>query len=261
MLPYVTILGLNVGTYTLMAFCGGVSMVAYILITNHFGRCGNIPIKKLLFLICTSCFGLFFGATGLSLFSKFILATSTDAYYGYTVFEVLDASVGSAMIYGGLFGFIAAAMFCCKILEVPHRLFMGIYAPAQALLYTFGRLGCLGNGCCFGVPHSFGYTLATYDGINRFPTQAIEITVNVVLFVVLAVLARRWGEKNAYKTLPLYLFVYAFIRFFEEFMRADALRYLLTVSINQWISIAVIFLVLIWWLKQPSTDKMAKQTT
>ncbi len=76
---------------------------------------------------------------------------------------ILKLTEGGLVIYGGVFGGIAAGALYCRLHRLPLRAVGDLIAPAFLIGYAFGRIGCLLNGCCFG-----GICLATLPTIT-FP--------------------------------------------------------------------------------------------
>ncbi len=63
---------------------------------------------------------------------------------------IVKLTEGGLVIYGGVFGGIAAGCIFCLVHRQPIRAFGDLIAPAFLIGYSFGRIGCLLNGCCFG---------------------------------------------------------------------------------------------------------------
>ena len=120
--------------------------------------------------------------------------------------------------------------------------------PLIPFLLFFGRLGCFMSGCCYGVEAPWGICFpdggAAPAHTPLVPTQLISAAAQLLLFVLLMVVRQRMrGEELTL----LYLGLYAPFRFVLEFWRGDAVL-LGTLSINQWISLAVMLFILPVWL-------------
>lgn len=113
---------------------------------------------------------------------------------------------------GGMFGVIAIK----KILGIKLRL-GNVIAPSVALGMVIGRMGCFLNGCCYGIPASWGFDFG--DGLRRLPAQLFESAFHFIAFVFLVCC------KNKVKTpgllFKLYLLTYFIFRFFMEFIREN----------------------------------------
>jgi phosphatidylglycerol---prolipoprotein diacylglyceryl transferase len=64
--------------------------------------------------------------------------------------NILKLTEGGLVIYGGIFGGLAAALIYCRRNKLPILSTADLVVPAFLIGYGFGRLGCLLHGCCFG---------------------------------------------------------------------------------------------------------------
>ncbi len=264
MYPTFNLLGRTIGLYSVMALIG--LLLAGFLgcrIARKRGHDDNIMIALLLWI----CVGVLAGghllyaalnykAIGV-LFNTPGLVKSLDDFWA-----ALQYIFGGAVFYGGLIGGIVAGLIYLK----KHRLSLPEYgdmiAPLIPLFHAFGRIGCFLGGCCYGVECSFGFTythalIPDANGVSRFPVQLAEAGCNALLFAVLWILLRKGKLKG--RLLPLYLLVYAILRFALEFFRGDAARGIfLGVSTSQWISLALFFGAGVWLLltrRKEETEK------
>lgn len=178
------------------------------------------------------------------------------------VLQNLMVVFGGAVFYGGLLGGLVAGFICLRAKRMDIPLYTDLAAPAIPLFHLFGRLGCFLSGCCYGIKSPLGFVyhyspLPGANGLRRFPVQLLEAGVNLGLFVLLALLLRRGRLPG--KLLRLYLCLYAFSRFFLEFLRGDALRgFLWGLSTSQAISLGVLavtlasFLPALWRRYRPA---------
>lgn len=125
---------------------------------------------------------------------------------------------------GGLLGyFLGTKIAKCKLFD-----FTDIFAVIIPLVHGFGRIGCFFAGCCYGrfVPGT----------MISFPVQLLESGVLFLLALFLFV----GFMKNQRHLLFGYLFSYAMIRFFLEYLRGDTIRgYFGIFSTSQWICIGI----------------------
>lgn len=63
---------------------------------------------------------------------------------------VVKLTEGGLVIYGGIFGGIFGGLAFCLRHHLPVRAMGDLIAPAFLIGYSFGRIGCLLNGCCYG---------------------------------------------------------------------------------------------------------------
>ena len=58
---------------------------------------------------------------------------------------------GGLVFHGGLIFAIIAIYLACRLFNIPLLNMLDVAAPATALGYAFGRIGCFLNGCCYGI--------------------------------------------------------------------------------------------------------------
>lgn len=148
----------------------------------------------------------------------------------------------SGMIfYGGLIGGAFAALIVVRLNHYDFDTYANAIVPSIPLGHAFGRLGCLLAGCCYGMAYNGPFAVhSAFADPNEslFPVQACEAILNLFLFVILSVYAKR--NRNGMITLVLYLMLYAAVRFVLEFFRGDPTRSkYLGINASQWISLAV----------------------
>ncbi len=99
------------------------------------------------------------------------------------------------------------------------------------LAHAVGRVGCFLAGCCYGA--------FIGESDVRHPTQLYEAGGLFLLTGALSVQERRHGHL----LVPVYLLAYATLRFGVEFLRVDDRGEWLGFSTSQWISLALILVV------------------
>jgi hypothetical protein len=106
-------------------------------------------------------------------------------------------------------------------------------ASALCVLFTFGRVGCLGAGCCHG--RAWTGVIPRRLGLRRVPTQAMEIALWALLAgaSAAAVVGAPTGA-----ALTLVLGAYGPARFALEWVRGDRRPRALGLSESQWIAAA-----------------------
>jgi len=75
----------------------------------------------------------------------------TDSFW-QTLGRVLNFPEGGLVIYGGLFGALAAVYVFLGKNKLPVLAMFDLLAPSLLIGLALGRLGCLLNGCCYGGP-------------------------------------------------------------------------------------------------------------
>jgi phosphatidylglycerol:prolipoprotein diacylglycerol transferase len=168
--------------------------------------------------------------------------------------------------YGGLFGGALAAAWVFKKHKLPLARVADIAAPALALGYGIGRIGCfLAGDATWGkvseVPWAMAFpnavsgwtdplTGAPYPpGVRVHPTQLYELVQSVFAFAILWVLRKRPYPPGT--IFYLYLILAGSMRFIVEFWRANPLLGL-GMTEYQWISLALVALGLLQVLRPHS---------
>lgn len=122
---------------------------------------------------------------------------------------------GRSIVGGLIFGFLAA--------EAAKPL-LGYTLPPNdrfAVVIPFsvatGRVGCLLDGCCRGLPYDGWIAIAGSDGVLRYPSQLIEMLFHAATGVTFLVLVRRGLLPG--RIFAVYLMAYGVFRFLTEFLR------------------------------------------
>ncbi|RYD06480.1 hypothetical protein N752_03905 [Desulforamulus aquiferis] len=106
-------------------------------------------------------------------------------------------------------------------------------------------MGCFLNGCCFGIPHSFGVAYPVGSDANfifgsqkLFPAVLFEAGWDIL---VLALLLKIFTKKPFDGFIALsYFILYSVGRFTIEFWRGDSLRTIMDFKVAQLTSIITI---------------------
>jgi prolipoprotein diacylglyceryltransferase len=114
-----------------------------------------------------------------------------------------------------------------------------LFAPAIAIGFAIGRVGCLMRGCCYGTPTDLFIGMDFGDNILRHPTQLYEIVYFSGFFI--------FSLSRIEAALPGQLFnllinSYFILRFFEEFIRYNENLWF-GLSFFQYISIVAIIFI------------------
>ena len=133
----------------------------------------------------------------------------------------LETLLFGKSVVGGLLGGTLSVFLAKRLGHIRLRLGNTI-APAAALGLAIGRLGCFCNGCCYGVPVSWGVDFG--DGIRRLPTQLMEAGFQFTAFLILHVLHDR--SKTPGILFKLYVIAYFAFRFGLEFVRVNPVFWL-----------------------------------
>jgi len=193
----------------------------------------NVKFVDMLKIFAVSAVGAYIGATIL-----FVVTRTPWLIANFSVDNLIRLITrGGIVYYGGLFGVLLAIKMYAKFCRNNERAIFKMITPAIPLFHSFGRIGCLMAGCCFGrsLPAPIIFN-GVY--IDRIPTQAIESLFNLAIFFTIIFVEKR---RNDWDSLRFYLLSYATFRFAIEFLRDDVARgVFLTLSTSQWISIGII---------------------
>jgi phosphatidylglycerol---prolipoprotein diacylglyceryl transferase len=146
--------------------------------------------------------------------------------------------------YGGLMGGFLGVVAWTLIRRRPLDIVANAMAPAVALGYAIGRIGCqLAGDGDYGkvstLPWAMGYphgTVPTPPGVRVQPTPIYEIVVMGFVTWILWRLATRY-DKSGWWTFGWFLVLSAIERFLVEFVRRDPVWFW-RLTQPQWFSIA-----------------------
>ncbi len=201
------------------------------------------------------------------LFFYLIIAGLVGARLGHVIFfnlpyyinhplDVVKIWQGGLSIHGAvLFGLIAL-YFWCKSYKVNIKQIADILIPALPLAQAIGRWGNYFNQELYGkatdslvgIPIAFNNRVEDYNQSTHFqPTFFYEFVLNLILFFSLHKLLAK--KLKAGLITLIYLAGYSIIRFSMEFIRIDETPVVLGMRLPQLISLVVIILVVILYLK------------
>ena len=130
--------------------------------------------------------------------------------------------------YGGLIGGFLAVVGWTLVRRIPLDIVANAMAPAVAMGYAIGRIGCqlAGDGDygkVSGLPWAMGYphgTVPTPPGVRVQPTPIYEVIVMSFVVWILWRLATRY-DKSGWWTFGWFLILSAVERFAVEFVRRN----------------------------------------
>ena len=201
--------------------------------------------------------GTIVGARGL-----YVLSYWRDDFAGRPLWQIFNIRGGGLVFYGGLIGASIACILYVRSKKLPLWKVADVLAPSIALGHSFGRIGCLMNGCCYGNACDLPWAIHFPDnhptrGAGVHPTQIYEAALNLGLYAALAWLYRR--KKFDGQVFALYLISYAVLRAFVEFFRGDyPANYLhAQATPGQVLSIPIFAAgALLWWVLSGSKSKV-----
>lgn len=160
-------------------------------------------------------------------------------YAGGPIWRLLATWEGGVSFYGAIGGgFLAAAWFTRR-----HKMSLArvadTVAPGLAIAAAVGRIGCLLNGCCYGLPSSgfFGVFTRFAPGL-RHPTQLYEAGAYFLVFILLLWWQRRYTRVPGQLFLT-FIWAYLIGRYGVEFLRADGYRIYPWLTLTQAASLVI----------------------
>ncbi len=173
--------------------------------------------------------------------------------------EILAIWEGGMVFYGGLiFGFIALVLMA-KAKKMSIITLLDAAAPAVALGYAIGRIGCFLRGCCFGVECNLPWAMHFPESAGlRHPTQMYSFAAGLLIFAALIFLYYR--NKKAGNVFIAGLILYSLYRFIIEFFRFSP-SYWLWFTPSQWISLVLLISITLYiYLRDKKSMIIADKT-
>ena len=150
--------------------------------------------------------------------------------------------------YGGLIGGFLAVVGWTLVRRIPLDIVANAMAPAVAMGYAIGRIGCqlAGDGDygkVSGLPWAMGYphgTVPTPPGVRVQPTPIYEVIVMSFVVWILWRLATRY-DKSGWWTFGWFLILSAVERFAVEFVRRNPVWFA-GLTQPQWVAIVSVII-------------------
>jgi len=173
-------------------------------------------------------------------------------------FEIVAFWRGGLVWYGGFIGATLYVYFSTRKHRLNPLKFLDIVMPATALAHSFGRMGCLAAGCCFGLPtdkpwavtfpdESMAHAAQHNEGLVGYgdatlaihPTQMYEALGEIGLFWLM--ISMRPHKRFHGQLFLTWLALYPVLRSTIEFFRGDSERgvWMFGLSTSQYLSILV----------------------
>lgn len=203
-----------------------------------------------------------FAVIGGMIFSRLIHVIDRWDYYIQHPSQIIGfEGVG---VYGAVIGVLLAIVIYCSVKKLSIWLIADLVSPGSLVGMAVGRVGCILNGCCYGV-ESDAFCSVTYTNPNTYaplnvsvlPTQFFHLIWNLAAFAVLWALRKRLQPRG--NLFLLYLALYAMgdliIRFFRQ-----GTPWLFGMQQAQLIGIVILVVTVPWFiLRMLSYRKKAKQ--
>lgn len=243
---------LDIGPITIYSY-GAMIALGFLLIVYGMGKLSpQIGVKSdnVIDLVLGAAIG---GIVGSRIY--YVLAYDFS-YYLANPIQIFNIRQGGLVYFGGLIGgsLVVIAIILYRkwpLWEIADL--AGIFIP---LGYTFGRIGCFLNGCCYGIETDsfWGITFREVAGGPYHPTMLYSGVIGLALFIF-----GLWYRKKrsfAGEAFLLYLILYSVGRFFVEFLRVNPSVFgLLTVAQSTSILITITATILYPILKRKNAYK------
>lgn len=253
---YPKILGID--AYVVMAAIG---FAAAFLLAFFRRKTFNYKPLDIVSMLCVSIMGLTIGAKLLFIATELPAVIANDFSA-----EIVESRIinGGFVFYGGVIGASVCICILAGIMKRDRVEMMNYVIPCFSTFHCFGRIGCLLQGCCYGVESSAGGVYIA--GATRVPVQLYEaIALAAITACMLLIEAYCRKKGSAYNLIPVYILLYAPTRFLLETLRGDELRGVASIVVNyatsdggfiwsfdlstsQLISLILLIAVGVWWI-------------
>ncbi|UCF10423.1 MAG: prolipoprotein diacylglyceryl transferase [Candidatus Bipolaricaulota bacterium] len=152
-------------------------------------------------------------------------------YYGQHLVDIVKLWQGGLAIHGGVIAGLLAVFLYARVKRVRFWALTDALTPSLILGQAIGRIGNLTNGDAFGLPTTLPWGLRfplsspagqAFPGQATHPSMLYEMILNLMIFALLWVWARKRGFRDGFVT-ALYFILYAVARSIVSFTRADSL--------------------------------------
>jgi len=190
----------------------------------------------------------------------------TSRVIDYTQFPLKIIDGGGLTIEGAVLG-AALGIWVYSLFnkKFPYGLFVDAVAPAIILAQAIGRLGCLINGCCYGLESNLPFAIVYTNpnsygplGVPVLPTQFFEIVYNLIVFGILMGLRNRLKPDGS--LFMIYLSLYAVWRIGIDFIR-DGNPFFFNLHQAQFIGIVTLLITIPVMLRKTRWVKPDKPET
>lgn len=203
---------------------------------------------SLVVVLDMALFGTLGGVLGARLFHVFFESAflPNPDYYWEKPIRILHFWQGGYVGYGAFIGTTLAILAYLFIRKLPVLKYADLVALGAPLIVFFIRIGCLGEGCCYGKPTDFWLHFTFTDEIPRHATQLYDMINALLAFGIVHWVYFKKRHFLGLATLSFFA-SYAVGRFWIEFLRGDADRgvYLNFISTSQITSLVILGVVIV----------------
>ncbi len=190
--------------------------------------------------------GVFLGSVGLYFFAY------GGGWAGNISFLHRYRMVAGGSFLGTFAGASAALAVFCYLRRKAFWAIADVLAAAAPLGLVFMRLGCLLNGCCYGIPTRLPWGIVfsgpcavapDLRGVPLHPTQLYEAGGDLAIFLLLHLAVRsriKRGSLSPGDGFFIFAGLYGLLRFFVDFLRAGDPGVVSPwgLSLAQWVGLA-----------------------
>jgi len=180
--------------------------------------------------------------------------------------------IGGLVILGGVAAAIPVAAHFLKKHKISFLKMTDVMMPSLALGIAIGRIGCLLNGCCFGLPTDLPWGIqfpktclagAEFPNKHIHPTQLYESLYSIIIMLIL--IWRTQRSRFEGELFFIFLGLYGIFRFFNEMLRHYETSMIILGSSEGWhltasmaASLGMLAIGFIYWFKFKHKAKRAR---
>ena len=155
---------------------------------------------------------------------------------------------GGLTFYGSVIAGFCFDMIYLKIKQIPVWKAMDCIGFGLGPGIAIARIGCFLNGCCYGLEcsPSIGFQFRAAGQGYYHATQIYESILSLIAFCIILWFIKHKQTHHG-QVLLGFISLYAFFRFFIEFIRAENPVFLLGMTLSQVLSILFITISIIIW--------------
>ena len=150
-------------------------------------------------------------------------------YYAANPGQIISLQLSGLAIYGGLVGGLVAVAGYAAWKKLSFWRLADVAAVGLPLGQAVGRVGCLINGCNYGVPTGLPWgvvwtnpgAMAPINDVARHPAQAYEALLSLAVFGLVWMLRKRFKTDGV--LFLVYMVAYSLGRFPISFVREDTI--------------------------------------
>lgn len=174
----------NISTYILII---GIAFLISFIVFYKISKKNYIKLD-IIYIYVINIVGFAIGSKLMSLISNNI---------EMTIYNFINSGYS---FLGGILGSILVVVMYCKKYKLNFIDILSNFTVIYPLIYSISKIGCLLNGCCYGIINNY-----------KFPLPLVDTTIMLILL----------AKSNKHKTLVTSMFfgTFSIVRFFEDYFR------------------------------------------